>query len=75
MKIQAATNDNIVIQARNEQDYEAAKKVAELMESENDWMVICSEDPAEYWIQLTSTWRQVQAKEFKEAYRLAKESV
>lgn len=72
MRIQNATNDNITIKARNEQDYARALAVAERMVESNSYMVVSSEDPYEYWVQITATWRLGQTSDILDAYKDAK---
>ena len=72
MKIENVTNDNLVIKARNEIDYKKALRVANKMTEQNTYMVIACEDPYEFWVQITATWRGRQASDMKEAYKQAK---
>jgi hypothetical protein len=75
MRIQNATNDNITIKARNEQDYARALAVAGRMVESNSYLAISSEDPYEYWVQLTATWRLGQTSDILDAYKEAKTSL
>jgi hypothetical protein len=75
MKITNVTNDNIVIQARNEKDFILAQAVAQKMADDNDWMVQCCVDEQCMWLQLTACWNHLQAEEFTYAYQAAKLSL
>ena len=75
MKISNITNDNLVIQARTEKDFEKAEKVADIMAADNNWMVVCSECDWELWVQLTARWLPYRAGEFKDKYHVAKKKL
>ena len=76
MKISNVTNDNIVIQARDEADYQKAQQVAIEMEKlSNGDLVNCSADDYAFWVQLTACWDNYQASQFKELYKEAKKCV
>jgi hypothetical protein len=76
MRTTNITNDNLVIQAKNAQDYTQALLVAAKMEENTDgWMVVCSSDDSELWVQVTAVKRGKQAEDFKNEYRLAKAEV
>lgn len=71
----SVTNDQLVIQARNQDDYLVAEKVAEKMVKDNHWMVIASVDPRELWIHVTADWMNEQAGQFADAYLSAKKEI
>ena len=76
MRTTNITNDNLVIQAKNAQDYAQALLVAAKMEENTDgWMVACSADEYEMWVQVTAVKKGKQAADFKNEYNLAKREV
>jgi hypothetical protein len=76
MRTTNITNDNLVIQAKNAQDYAQALLVAAKMEENTDgWMVVCSADEYEMWVQVTAVKKGKQATDFKNEYNLAKQEV
>ena len=72
MRITSATNDNIVITAKDASDFQKALSVAEKMVEQNSWMVLACEDPDELWVQVTALWRGKQAQDMRDAYNYAK---
>jgi hypothetical protein len=76
MRISNITNDNIVIKARNEADYEMAYKIAERMAANSQGeIVMCSADDCEFWVQLTCRWSYFQANEIKTEFQIAKKEI
>lgn len=73
MRVSNVTNDNLVIQAKNAQDYASARAVAAKMQENTDGaMVACSSDESEMWVQVTAVWGGKQAQDFKNEYKIAK---
>lgn len=73
MKLTTLNNSELVIQARNDADYEAAVAVAERIEANTGrQMVICSSCEYELWVHLSSCSFNYQAAEWKTEYQLAK---
>ena len=75
MKLQAVNNAEIVIKARDENDFKKAQQVAEkIVDISCGQLVECSECEYEYWIQLTACWDNGQASDFKYFYKEAKKA-
>lgn len=73
MKISLINNAELVIQARNEDDYKQAMQVAERIQANTDkGVVVCSADDWEQWIHLTTNWDWFQAADLKDQYQIAK---
>jgi hypothetical protein len=73
MRVTNITNDNMVIQAKNEQDYAKALEVAKMIQENTDGeMVACSADDTELWVQVTAVWGGKQAQDFRNEYRIAR---
>ncbi len=76
MKLTTANNAEIVIQAKNEADFEKARLVADKMvELSGEALVVCSECEYELWVHLTACWDNYQADDFKTFYKQAKELI
>ena len=71
-------NCELVIQANAERvgDWEKVKEVAQKMvEVGYVEMVISSADEWEQWVHLTACWDNCQAKEIRDAYKVAKTTI
>lgn len=75
MRMESVTNDRLIIQAKDQQDYELAEKVADKMVKDNDWIVVASVQPSEFWIHMSCKWANEQAGWFKDAYLDAKKEI
>lgn len=74
MKLTTANNAEIVIQARNEADFEKALKVAELM-CDDGTMSIAAVEECELWVHVCAVWNNGQAKDLRDEYAVAKKQV
>ena len=76
MKYTTTNNAELVIQAKDEKDYEQALKVAAIMIEDSCIRVaIASVDEFELWVHVTASWDNFQAKELKQAYNDAKKQL
>lgn len=75
MRLVSCTNGEITIKAKNQNEMALVERVAATMVQDNEWIVYCSQDDYEYWIQLTSLWSRKQASELRQAYKEAKQAI
>jgi len=74
MKIVKVTNDNLVIQARNEADYKKALEVAKQMNLIESMFVVTATCATELWVQVCASWDNKQAMDLQTVYKMAKEA-
>lgn len=76
MKITTINNAELVIQARDDNDYSRALSVASVIVEDSQGSVdIVSSDDTELWVHLTASWDNYQASELKDMYKSAKASI
>ena len=76
MRITTTNNAELVIQAKNEKDFNQAQKVADrIVEDSQGVVVIASGCDTELWIHLTASWDNYQAKDMREMYKDAKRAI
>ena len=74
MKLTTCNNNEMVIQARDEADYEAAYKVAKII-CKNDDMNISAVDEDMFFICIGTEWSNFNAAQLKDEYQLAKKAL
>ena len=74
MRITTTNNSELVIQARNKNDFQAALLVASGM-SDSIECAIASTCEYEFWVHVTANWGNYQASELKDAYAVSKEAI
>ena len=76
MKLTLSNNAELVIQARDEQDYQQALLVADrLVQDSGGTIKVASGCDYEYWIHLCAVWYHYQRQELKDAYQQARRAV
>ena len=73
MKLTTCTNNELIIQARNEADYKKAYKVAQIICKEVD-AVISAVDGDTFEIFIGTEWCNFNAAQLRDEYKLAKEA-
>lgn len=76
MKVTTLNNAEIVLQAKDQADYEKMMQVAERMiQDTNGHIEMASNCEYEMWVHLCAVWDNYQAKELKAEYQQAKKAI
>ncbi len=76
MKITLITNQELVIQARNEKDFEQAHKVAQkISEHYGEMADVCGECKHELWVHICFIDMPYQAKDIRDVYNVIKKEI